>query len=108
MMIEKYQFSIKHTCHLLGLHRSAFYYEAHPLVDEHIRIPLRELAQARPRFGSRRLHILLMRQGVKVGKNRLQRIYKEEGLGVRFRLKKKRKSHLRIVPPVTTVLNLSA
>ncbi len=44
---------------------------------------LRELATAKPRFGYERLLILLTREGLKVGRIRVHRLYKLEGLQVR-------------------------
>ena len=41
---------------------------------------LRELAQARPRFGYLRLHVMLRREGWVVNRKRVHRIYREEGL----------------------------
>ena len=49
---------------------------------------MRELAAERPRFGYRRLHILLRREGWPVNHKRIERMYREEGLAVR---RKKRK-----------------
>jgi putative transposase len=40
---------------------------------------MRELATARPRFGYERLHFLLIREGWRVGRNRIHRLYKLEG-----------------------------
>jgi putative transposase len=60
---------------------------------------MKELAQARPRFGYLRLHVLLRREGWTVNKKRVHRIYREEGLTVRFQRRRKRASHLRVVPP---------
>ena len=44
---------------------------------------LRELAAERRRFGYRRLHVLLRREGMVVNRKRTQRLYREEGLTVR-------------------------
>jgi len=66
---------------------------------------IKELAQARPRFGYLRLHVLLRREGWRVNKKRVHRIYREEGLTVRFQRRRKRASHLRVVPPRPTQLN---
>jgi len=41
---------------------------------------LRELASQRRRFGYRRLHILLKREGVEMNWKKLYRLYKEERL----------------------------
>jgi len=57
-------------------------------VDAALRQRLLELAAERPRFGYRRLHVLLRREGVEVNRKKVQRIYREESLMVR---KKRRK-----------------
>jgi putative transposase len=54
------------------------------------RLRIRELAAARRRFGYRRLHELLKREGVAMNEKRLRRIYREEGLQVRKRGGRKR------------------
>jgi putative transposase len=48
-----------------------------------LRCRLRELAAQRPRFGYRRLHVLLRREGIVVNHKRVERLYREEGLAVR-------------------------
>lgn len=63
-----------------------------------MRLPLKELAFARPRFGYRQLCVLMWNKGIRVGKNRVFRIYKEERLGLGHRKFKKRRSHLRVTP----------
>ena len=42
----------------------------------------------RPRFGYRRLHVLLRREGIVVNHKRIERLYREEGLAVRRRRRK--------------------
>jgi putative transposase len=66
---------------------------------------LRELAQARPRFGYLRLHVMLRREGWVVNRKRVHRIYREEGLTVRLTHRRKRTSHLRVVPPRPSQVN---
>ena len=58
--------------------------------DTKIRQRLRALAAERRRFGYRRLHILLAREGVRMNHKRLFRLYREEKLGVRKRGGRKR------------------
>jgi putative transposase len=55
-----------------------------------IRDRLRELAGERRRFGYRRLHILLSREGVHLNHKKLRRLYREERLQVRRRGGRKR------------------
>ena len=52
-----------------------------------LRQRLRELAAERPRYGYRRLHVLLVREGHAVNHKRIHRLYCEEGLAVRRRLR---------------------
>ena len=58
--------------------------------DRQLRRRLRELAGERRRFGYRRLHIMLAREGVAVNRKKLYRLYKEERLVVRKRGGRKR------------------
>jgi hypothetical protein len=51
---------------------------------------LRELAAVRQRFGYRRLHILLAREGITMNHKKLRRLYREERLQVRRRGGRKR------------------
>ena len=51
---------------------------------------LRALANQRRRFGYRRLHILLRRDGVMINRKKTEHLYKEEGLAVRRRRSRKR------------------
>jgi len=50
---------------------------------------LRDLAAARVRWGYKRLHILLRREGWKVNHKRVHRLYKLEGLNLRLKTRKK-------------------
>jgi putative transposase len=58
--------------------------------DTALRQRLRELAAERRRFGYRRLHILLSREGWAINHKKLYRLYREEGLTVRKRTGRKR------------------
>lgn len=58
---------------------------------------LKELAAARPRFGYKRLWLLLRREGWVVNHKRIHhRLYKLLGLQLRYKHKKKRPSHVRV------------
>lgn len=58
-----------------------------------IRERLRAIAEERPRFGYRRLHVMLRREGLGVNHKRIYRLYRLDGLMVR---RKKRKSYSRV------------
>ena len=68
--------------------------------DEALREQLVALAREKPRFGYRRLHVLLRRNGVMVNHKRVWRVYREAGLCVKRR---KRKRLVRIGTPTTVV-----
>jgi len=66
---------------------------------------LRELAQQRSRFGYRRLHILLRRDGITIDRKNSQRLYREKGLTVRCRKGQRRAVVARAPAPVLALPN---
>lgn len=88
--IEKKGYSQRRACGLVGMAPRVYRYASRRGDDEGVRVRLRELAAIRRRFGYRRLHILLKREGVVVNHKKLYRIYREERLTVRKRGGRKR------------------
>lgn len=87
---QRYGLSERRACWLVGIGRSTLRYRSRARANEpSLRQRLRELAAARPRFGYRRLHVLLRREGVIVNHKRVERLYREEGLAVRRRKRKR-------------------
>ena len=85
-----YEMSERRACRVLGVDRSSVRYEATRPDDGVLRERLKALAQERRRFGYRRLHVLIRREGQTVNKKRVQRLYREEKLTVRRRGGRKR------------------
>ncbi len=104
-LVKAHGISERRGCGLIGIHRSCYYYKAKPKDDEPIRQRLRDLAYSRPRYGYQRLYILLRREGWQVNHKRVLRIYREEGLAVRSKKRKKRIARLRVVPPPAKRMN---
>jgi putative transposase len=73
-----------------GFPRSSVRYRSTRPPQEELRDRIRELALERPRWGYRRIHILLGREGWAVNRKRVQRLYREQGLAVRRRGKRRR------------------
>lgn len=96
-LIEIHQLSERQACRAVGMCRSSFRYGTKPKDDEKIRSRLRELAQQRRKFGSPRLHTMLRREGYQINHKRTERIYREEGLSLRLKKRKKRASQVRVV-----------
>jgi len=97
--------SERRACEVVQLNRSTMRYAGHGRDNTALLMRLRELAEARPRFGHMRLHLLLRREGWKANKKRTYRLYREEGLSVRTKKRKKRASHMRVVPALPAVPN---
>ncbi len=83
--IEEKCYSQRRACGLIGLDTKTYRYAPRRPDDTDIRVRLKELAQQRRRFGYRRLHILLRREGIEVNHKKLFRLYREERLTVRKR-----------------------
>ena len=87
---QAYEMSERRACRVLGADRTSVRYQATRPDDDVLRERLKALAQERRRFGYRRLHVLLRREGHAVDKKRVQRLYREEKLTVRRRGGRKR------------------
>lgn len=82
--------SERRACCIVAVDRTTVRYVPKRQADTALRERLRELANARRRFGYRRLFVLLRQQGERSGKNRIYRLYREEGLTVRKRRSRRR------------------
>jgi putative transposase len=94
---ENHRLSQRWACNIVGISRSSYRYQEKPKNDDEIRSRLRELAQQRRKFGAPRLHTLLRREGYLINHKRTERLYREEGLSLRLKKRKKRASHLRVI-----------
>ena len=88
---QDYAFSERRACGLMMLAVTTYRYRSRRS-DEPLRTRLVELAREKPRFGYRRLQVLLRRSGERVNHKRLHRVYREAGLAIR---RKKRKHCVR-------------
>ena len=86
--MEQRGYSQRRACGLVGMEPKTFRYARRRPDDTEVRQRLRALAAERRRFGYRRLHILLAREGVRLNHKRLFRLYRQEKLGVRKRDKR--------------------
>jgi putative transposase len=97
-----FRVSERRACRLAGVARSSFRYRSVAADQTPLRLRLRDLAATRVRYGYRRLHILLRREGWQVNHKRVYRLYREEGLGIRVKRRKKLASAPRVRPPPPT------
>ena len=88
--IEEKNYTQRRACGLVGMAPRVYRYRLRRPVDVSLRSRLRKLAAERRRFGYRRLHLVLKRQGVAINWKKLYRLYREERLTVRKRGSRKR------------------
>jgi putative transposase len=94
--------SQRHACRLLEVDRSTYRYEPRPDRNAQLRVALKEAARQRPRFGYRRLWVLLTeRQGFRASIGRVHRLYREEGLAVRRQKRKRLQGSMPINPLIS-------
>jgi putative transposase len=93
------------ACRLMLLGASSYWYHPHPKDRRALLLRLKELAFTRVRYGYRRLTILLQREGWRVGKKLIYRLYREESLLVRTKQRKKRAAQTRVPLAVATATN---
>ncbi len=94
-----FRVSERRACRLVGVARSSYRYRSQATDQTPLRLRLRDLAATRVRYGYRRLHVLLRREGWRVNHKRVYRLYREEGLGIRVKRRKKLASAPRVLPP---------
>ena len=87
-----YQLSERRACRVLEVSRSTVRYRSVRPSQDALRVRIRELAGVRVRSGYRQIHVLLRREGWRVNHKRVYRLYTEEGLTLKPRRPKRRKS----------------
>ena len=86
---ECFTISERYACRVIGMSRSTVRYQPRRRDDAALVERLRELARQRLRFGYRRLHALLRRDGEVVNHKRVYRLYRAAGLAVPRRKRKR-------------------
>lgn len=77
------------ACFLVGLPKSSWHYRSRPRQENELRKKIRDLAQQYPRNGYRFIHALLARDGIRVNKKKIRRLWREEGLTIKPKSSKK-------------------
>lgn len=99
---KKYGLSERRTCRLLGFWRGMMRYQSQRRVAPELVEDLRQVAMERPRFGYRRLHVMLRRKGWTVNRKLVLRLVRENGWLVRRRQRKKLAAIPRVPLPQPT------
>jgi putative transposase len=103
-----YGASLCRACRLVQISRSLHGYRSVRPNQEGLPRRMRDLAQAQPRFGYRRVHVLLRREGWPVNRQRVRPLYRLEGLQLRFRVRHRKHASLhRGIPPAASRAQVS-
>lgn len=89
-LIAAHGVSQRRACAAMGFDRSSIRYESVRPDDAEARDAMKAVAAERRRFGYRRIHVMLGRQGIAMNLKKLRRLHREEGLQVRKRGGRKR------------------
>ena len=90
MLMDGQGLSQRRACKITGQHRSTQRREAVRAGDDQaLRGQLRQISTDRPRWGYRRAHAQLLEEGWSVNRKRVQRLWREEGLRVPRRRRKR-------------------
>jgi putative transposase len=101
---EQHELSKRRACGLVGTATSVLRY-CSKKDDSDLKERMGQLATERPRFGYRRLHVLLQREGVVVNRKKTYRLYKQANLHLRPKKRKRITSSTRVTPDAATGLN---
>lgn len=82
---DGFRVSERRACRALRFARSSQRYQGAPDAQAVLRIRIKELAAARVRYGYKRIHVLLKREGWRVNHKRVYRLYCQEGLNLRVK-----------------------
>jgi putative transposase len=74
------------------MYRSTYRYESKAQDQTVLKMRIKEITSTRVRYGYRRIHVLLKREGWEINHKRAYRIYREEGLNLRHKSKSKKVS----------------
>lgn len=87
--MEQHSVSERRACRVAGCARATKRYVSRMPPQPELVASMREVAAERPRFGYRRVHVMLIRKGFQVGQRRVRRLYRLDGLAVRRRKRKR-------------------
>ena len=85
-----YRVSIRRACATIRAGRTSYLYKSRRDGQATLRKRIREIAETRVRYGYRRIHVLLKREGWAVNAKRVHRLYKLEGLQMRHKPPRRR------------------
>ena len=98
-VMAMHKLSQRRACGLIGISRRAYQFKVRADRNLKLRQRLRELAEEKRRWGCPLLYQWLKREGFAVNHKRVERLYREEGLSLRRKRRRKNLSHVRVTLP---------
>lgn len=99
-MQERFKVNVRRSCRLALLRPSVWHAKSEARDQSALRLRIREIAMDRPRFGYLRVLVMLKREGWEIGKQRVYRLYRLEGLQLRMKVKRRKRISLQRGRPV--------
>ena len=105
-LLAAFQISERRACRVLLVNRKSVRYKSVKTYMSALRARINEIAATRVFYGYPRIHMLLRREGWVVNRKRVYRIYREEGLSIRLKPPRRRKSAVvRSARPIADILS---
>jgi putative transposase len=101
-VVARFGLSQRRVCRVFDLDRNTLRYQPHRPADQALRARMREIAAMKRRYGSPRIYVRLRREGWLVNHKKIERLYREEGLSLRRRTRKKLTAVPRVALPRPT------
>ena len=101
-VVARFGLSQRRVCRLVDLDRNTLRYRSRRPDDRVLRARIREIAEAKRRYGCPRIYVRLRREGWTVNHKKVERVYQEEGLSLRRRARKKFTAAPRVALPAPT------
>jgi putative transposase len=87
---QAWSVSIRKVCDALRVDRSLYHYKGKRGEQADLKLRIKQICETRVRYGYRRVHVLLRREGWDLNPKRIYRLYKEMGLQLRNKVPKRR------------------
>ncbi len=89
-LVATYQVSIRAACKILMRNRATYYFKPYPDDQEVLRMKIHDYVTTRVKYGYRKIHLLLQREGLKINRKRVYRLCCLENHNVRLKSRSKR------------------
>ena len=89
-MRGEWDVSIRRACRIFEVDTSTYHYKSRRPGQAHLEQRIREICQTRVRYGYRRVHVLLCREGWRINHKKTYRVYREMGLQLPNKTPKRR------------------